>query len=95
MKNLKEVALKAFKAIFEGGGTVEVDGVLYPVEETSKSKLRRVSIEGYGFVEQNPEKASRWARMAREGHSIMWIMKGRRYVARVEDGKFYDFRKEK
>ena len=94
MKNLEEVALKAFKSIFEGG-SVEVEGVFYTVEETARSKLRRVSIEGYSFIEQNPEKASRWAQMAREGHSIIWVMKGKRYVARVEDGRFYDFRKEK
>ncbi len=95
MMGLEEVALKAFKAIFEEGTVMEVDGILYPVEETSQSKLRRVSIEGYSFIEQNPEKASRWARMAREGHSIMWVLKGKRFVARVEDGRFYSFRKEK
>ena len=95
MKNLEEVVLKAFKAIFGDDGTAEVDGVLYPVEETSKSKLSYVSVEGYRFIEQNPEKASRWAQRAREGHSIMWVMKGKRYVARVEDGKFYGFGKEK
>jgi hypothetical protein len=31
---------------------------------------------------------------AREGHRIVWVMKGRRYLAQVRDGEFYDLRKK-
>jgi hypothetical protein len=33
--------------------------------------------------------------MARDGNKIMWVMKGRGYLAQVRDGNFYDFRKKK
>ena len=36
---------------------------------------------------------SKWAKMAGEGTQIMWVLKGRRYLAQVRDGEFYDFRK--
>jgi len=62
--------------------------VTYSIEKTSKSKLRSVEIDGLTFVEQNPNKESRWAQLAREGHQIMWAMRGRQYIARVMDGKF-------
>jgi hypothetical protein len=42
----------------------------------------------------NMRARSKWAKMAREGHQIMWVMKGRRYLAQVRDGVFYDFRKK-
>jgi hypothetical protein len=32
---------------------------------------------GYNFMQQNPTKASNWARMARNGRKITWIMIGR------------------
>jgi hypothetical protein len=32
---------------------------------------------GYNFMQQNPTKASNWARMARNGRKITWIMNGR------------------
>ncbi len=96
MKNLRNVALKVFKAIFEEHSSVEIEGVIYPIKETSKSNLRYVNIEGNSFIEQNPDKASRWAKMAQEGHKIMWVLRGRRYLARVMDGVFLDLKgKEK
>jgi hypothetical protein len=56
-------------------------------------KVRLFKIEGYSYLEQNPDSGSNWAKMAREGTQIMWVMKGRRYLAQVRDGVFYDFRK--
>ncbi len=56
------------------------------------SRLRRFSIGGYDFVEQNPGKGSRWAEMAREGNRILWVMKGGSYLAQVRDGEFRDFK---
>jgi len=95
MKNLQDVSLKVYKAIF-GANLLEIDGVIYPIRETSRSKLRHVNIEDYSFIEQNPNKTSKWARMAQEGHRIIWILKGKRYVAMVKDEKFLDLKwKEK
>jgi hypothetical protein len=38
-------------------------------------------------LEQNPETASRWAQLAREGKKIMQFLHRRRYIAVVVDGK--------
>ena len=62
---------------------------------TSRAGLRFFKIEGYSYLEQNPDTGSKWARLAREGAQIMWVMKGRGYLAQVRDGEFYDFRKTK
>jgi len=39
------------------------------------------------LLEQNPNKDSHWAKRAREGHKIAWVMKDGDYLARVIDGK--------
>ena len=40
-----------------------------------------------GGLEQNPAKASQWARLAREQKKVMQFLKERRYIAVVVDGK--------
>lgn len=89
----EEVALKVYDAIFQGEEHVEVDGITRWIEKTSKSKLRCVKIEGLLYIEQNPNKSSKWAEKARDGAQIMWVMQGRRYLARVMDGNFLDLKK--
>jgi len=93
-EDLRETALKVYAAIFEDQDSVEVEGVTYLIEKTSKSKLRSVEIDGLTFIEQNPNKESRWAQLAREGHQIIWVMSGRQYIARVMDDHFLNLRRE-
>ena len=93
-ESLREAALSIYDAIFGGQESAEIEGEIYPVERTSKSNLLSVRIDPLFFVEQNPTKSSRWAEMAREGHQIMWVMKGRGYLARVMDGKFLDLKRK-
>ena len=38
------------------------------------------------FMEQNPDKRSRYAKMAREGKKVMWVMKKGRYFAKWIEG---------
>ena len=95
MENLREKAIKAYEAIFSNQDSVEIGETKYFLERTSRSKLRLFKIEGYSFLEQNPATRSNWAKMAQQGSLIMWVMKGRRYLAQVRDGEFYDFRKKK
>ena len=64
------------------------------MEKTPSANLRLYKIEGYSFLEQNPRKSSHWAKMARQGSLIMWVMKGRSYLSQVKDGEFHDFRKK-
>ena len=94
VENLKEKALTAFDGIFNNIETIEIDGDRYFLDHTPRKGLRFYEIDGYSYLEQNPETGSNWAKMAREGHQIMWVMKGRRYFAQVRDGVFYDLRKK-
>jgi len=94
MDRLREKAIMAYEVIFSNQTTLEIDATPYLLEKTSRSKLRLFKIEGYSFLEQNPNTRSNWATMAKQGHLIMWVMKGRRYLAQVRDGEFYDFRKK-
>ena len=92
MENLKENSLKIYETLFSVDESIEIEGEEHFVDAT-RTGLRCIRIAGYLFVEQNPDKDSQWAKKAREGHQIMWVMKGRQYVARVMDGKFLSLRK--
>ena len=94
VENLEEDAMQIYNAMFGDDDLVKVNGVEYRIELTPRAKVRRVMIGGLSFLEQNPKKSSKWAVMAREGHKIMWVMKGRSYIAQVRDDVFYDFRKK-
>jgi hypothetical protein len=48
---------------------------------------------GYRFIEQNRHKKSEWGKKAREGHKIMWIIKGRRYLCQIFDGEYKELKK--
>ena len=63
------------------------------MDHTPRKGLRLYKIEGCCNLEQNPDTGSNWAKQAREGHQIMWFMKGRRYLAQVRDGDFFNFSK--
>ena len=75
---LESVASRIYEAIFEGLDSVEIEGDVYPVNQTSRSRVRLVERDGYTYIEQNPHKDSRWAKLAQEGHQIMWVMQGRK-----------------
>ena len=95
VENLQDKALTAYHGIFNNQEVIEIDGKRYYLQYTSLQELRKYNIEGYNYIEQNPDKGSKWAEMAREGNQIMWVMKGRGYIAQVRNGEFYDFRKQK
>jgi hypothetical protein len=89
---LREASLKIYEAIFTNQHGVEIEGRLYPIQQT-KSGLRNVTYSDIWFIEQNPEKDSRHAKLAQEGHQILWGLKKRSYVLRVMDGKFTQLKK--
>ena len=93
MEDLKEKGLKVYNAIFQGEKSVELDEIDYPIKKFS-SKIRYVDLFGYRFIEQNKNKKSEWGKKAREGHKIMWIIKGRRYLSQILDGKYSDLNKK-
>ena len=95
ISKLEGVAITVYSAIFDGSDTVEIDGNVYPIKQTSKSKVKLVERGGYTYIEQNPHKDSKLAKLAQDGHQIMWVMQGRRYLAQVKDGKFLNLKRKK
>ena len=73
------VILVAFEKLFGGGRGVR---------RFSRSRLRYVELEGGAvLVEQNPDKPSEWAELARRGRRVAWVMRDGAYLARVVDGE--------
>ena len=83
------------------GSVVSVAGSRVKVERTGSQKLRTVRIEldgrEYQLIEQNPEKPSRWGKLAREGHRVVQVrdVELGKYVAAVVDGKVREYGKLK
>ena len=92
MEDIKENGMKIFNAIFEHKKSVEIDDIEYPIKKFS-SGIKYVDLFGYRYIEQNRNKKSEWGKQAREGHKIMWIIKGRRYIAQILDGQYKDLKK--
>jgi len=93
MEDIKIKGLKIYKAIFEGKKNVKIDEIEYSIKKFS-SGIKYVDLFGYRFIEQNWRKKSEWGKKAREGHKIMWIIKGRRYIARIMDGEYNNLLKK-
>src|SRR6185437_8407627 len=62
-------------------------------EHLGHSKLRSFTdAEGHFWLEQNPAKASKWAKLARQGHELAWEFAGPggAYTGRMLiDGEIY------
>ena len=73
------VILVAFEKLFGGGRGVA---------RYRHSGLRYVKLEGGAvLVEQNPQKRSEWAALARRGQRVAWVLRDGEYLARVVDGE--------
>ena len=71
--------LVAYEKLFGGGRGVR----RFP-----RSRLRYVELPaGARLVEQNPDKRSEWAELARRGRRVAWAMRDGAYLARVVDGE--------
>jgi hypothetical protein len=81
------VILVAFEKLMGGGRGVK---------KFARSGLRYVNLpDGAILVEQNPQKSSEWAELARKGHRIAWVMRDGEYLARVVDGEVVMLKSEK
>lgn len=75
----EESILAAYEKLFSDG-----EGV----QRYSHSGLRHMKLsEEAVLVEQNPQKESEWAKLARKGHKVAWAIRGDEYIARVIDGQ--------
>jgi hypothetical protein len=95
--SLEETLTSVWKqALIDDAKSVTVENRSFPVRRTSRSRLREVDFEFEGHqlraLEQNPETASRWARLARQGKKVMQFLQQRRYIAVVVDGKLQFYR---
>ncbi len=80
-----------------GGRVVVVNGQTSRVSRTGAQRLRTVRfvIAGreYQAIEQNPEKPSRWGKLAREGRRVVQVrdLATQKYAAVVVDGKVTEY----
>ena len=79
------------------GHEVVVGEVASRVDRTGSRRFRtvRFRMEGrdYQAIEQNPEKPSRWGKLAREGRRVVQVrdLSSQKYVAAVVDGKVTEY----
>ena len=79
------------------GSSVVVDGRAFRVSRTGQGRFRTVRFvmrgREYQAIEQNPEKPSRWAQLAREGHQVVQFrdLLSQKYVAVAVDGKVTEY----
>lgn len=71
-QRLEDALISVWRQVMvENAKTVTLNDESYPVQRTSRSKLREVDFECEGTalrgVEQNATTNSRWAKLAREG----------------------------
>lgn len=79
------------------GVQVTVEGRTSRVSRTGAQRLRTVRFlmggKEYQAIEQNPEKPSRWGKLAREGHRVVQVrdLGSQKYVGAVVDGKVTEY----
>lgn len=71
----KEIWLPIYEALFDPGvKDIVFKNRAYPVKVLSNG-CRFVDYNDARFIQQNVKKInSRWAKLAKEGHNIMWIV---------------------
>ena len=80
-----------------GGLEVTVEGKASRVTRTGAQRLRTVRFvmggKEYQAIEQNPEKPSRWGKLARDGRRVVQVrdLGTQKYVAAVVDGKVTEY----
>ena len=76
---------------------VVVEGKKFRVSRTGHNRLRTVRFSSggkeYQAIEQNPEKPSRWGKLARERHRVVQFrdLASSKYVAVSVDGKVMQY----
>ena len=94
---LDHETLKIVAEQMMSGREVSVDGRKSRVSRTGSKRLRTVRFLMGGTehqaIEQNPEKPSRWGKLAREGRRVVQgrDLTSQKYVAAVVDGKVTEY----
>jgi hypothetical protein len=94
---LNHDTLTSVAAQLMSGAEVTIEGRASRVARTGSRRFRTVRfiMDGteYQAIEQNPEKPSRWGKLAREGHRVVQfrdLLSGK-YVAVAVDGKVTEY----
>ena len=95
--SLEETLTSVWRQVLvQDAKSVTLENRSFSVRRTSRSRLREVDFRFDGHhlrgLEQNPETASRWAQLARQGKRVMQFLQQRRYVAVVVDGEVHLYR---
>jgi hypothetical protein len=90
--NPKDLPLLCWRAIFRNEPFIYKNGWCAKTLSSIK-RLKMVRIGKWTYVEQNKYTGSHWAREAKKGKEIMWIIftpknGERKYFGRVVDGVF-------
>jgi len=89
--------MKAVAEQLMSGSEVVVDGRAFRVSRTGKGRFRTVRFvmggREYQAIEQNPEKPSRWGKLAREGHRVVQFrdLLSQKYVGVAVDGEVHGY----
>src|SRR5205814_7498727 len=72
------------QTLVENARSMKLENRSFLVRRTSRSRLREVEFQFEGHelrgLEQNPETASRWAQLARQGKKVLQFLQQRRYI---------------
>jgi hypothetical protein len=94
---LDHAVLRSVAEQMIGRGEVVVEGWAFPVTRTGSRRFRTVRFvvagREYQAIEQNPEKPSRWGKLAREGHWVVQFrdLQTQKYVAVAVDGEVTEY----
>jgi hypothetical protein len=93
MSELNREIMKSVATQLMNEGQVELEGQTAKVRKTSRQRLKTAMFEmggrGYEAIEQNPEKPSRWGKLAADGHKVVQFrdVETNRYVGVAVDGE--------
>ncbi len=91
-----ELLVSAAEQMFSGTQIV-INGRKFRVTRTGGQRLRTVRFlmdgKEYQAIEQNPEKPSRWGKIARDGHRVVQFrdLDSQKYVAVAVDQKVQEY----
>lgn len=93
MPELDRATMKSVAEQLLHESAVKLEEETVPVRKTSRHRLRTARFEmngrEYEAVEQNPEKPSRWGKLAADGHRVVQFrdVESNKYIGVTVDGK--------
>jgi hypothetical protein len=80
---LKDLFTKVMNGIFLKKDKIKVMNVEFRVLKFKNGEVRGFNIGPYRFLQQNMKTSSYWAKLAKQGHRIAWILKDGKYVGQL------------